>query len=60
MISTSRDMVLSFVDSLVPTVKKALCDSDPAGKLLPRHLILCTTLWEPELWMISSQPCWTR
>ena len=30
MISTSRDMVLSFVDSLVPTVRKALCDSDPA------------------------------
>merc|ERR1719400_2754779 len=28
--STSRDMVLTFVDSLVPTVRKALCDSDPA------------------------------
>ena len=26
MISTSKDMVLSFVDSLVPTVRKALCD----------------------------------
>eukprot|EP00092_Neocalanus_flemingeri_P000097 GFUD01000099.1.p1 GENE.GFUD01000099.1~~GFUD01000099.1.p1 ORF type:complete len:2003 (+),score=661.60 GFUD01000099.1:178-6009(+) len=30
MTSTSRDMVLTFVDSLVPTVRKALCDSDPA------------------------------
>eukprot|EP00090_Calanus_glacialis_P034085 TRINITY_DN5691_c0_g1_i1.p1 TRINITY_DN5691_c0_g1~~TRINITY_DN5691_c0_g1_i1.p1 ORF type:complete len:2002 (-),score=813.41 TRINITY_DN5691_c0_g1_i1:71-5326(-) len=30
MSSTSRDMVLTFVDSLVPTVRKALCDSDPA------------------------------
>merc|ERR1719309_648823 len=28
--STSKDMVLTFVDSLVPTVRKALCDSDPA------------------------------
>ena len=27
--STSRDMVLSFVDSLVPTVRKALCDDLP-------------------------------
>merc|ERR1719180_338029 len=26
--STSRDMVLTFVDSLVPTVRKALCDKD--------------------------------
>merc|ERR1719411_836494 len=26
--STSRDMVLTFVDSLVPTVRKALCDDD--------------------------------
>ena len=24
--STSRDMILTFVDSLVPTVQKALCD----------------------------------
>jgi len=30
MSSTSRDMVLTFVDSLVPTVRKALCDSDPS------------------------------
>ena len=30
MTSTSRDMVLTFVDSLVPTVKKALCDDDPS------------------------------
>merc|ERR1719495_189076 len=30
MSSTSKDMVLTFVDSLVPTVRKALCDSDPA------------------------------
>jgi len=29
MISTSRDMVMSFVDSLVPTVQRALCDKDP-------------------------------
>ena len=29
MTSPSRDMVLTFVDSLVPTVKKALCDDDP-------------------------------
>jgi len=28
MTSTSRDMVLTFVDSLVPTVRKALCDRD--------------------------------
>merc|ERR1719481_499708 len=28
MTSTSRDMVLTFVDSLVPTVRKALCDKD--------------------------------
>ena len=28
MVSTSRDMVLTFVDSLVPTVRKALCDND--------------------------------
>jgi len=27
--STSRDMVLTFVDSLVPTVRRALCDRDP-------------------------------
>ena len=27
--STSRDMVLTFVDSLVPTVRKALCDELP-------------------------------
>merc|ERR1719319_1615743 len=26
--STSRDMVLTFVDSLVPTVRRALCDKD--------------------------------
>uniref|UniRef100_A0A170Y419 Translational activator gcn1 n=1 Tax=Triatoma infestans TaxID=30076 RepID=A0A170Y419_TRIIF len=26
MTSTSRDMVLTFVNSLVPTVRKALCD----------------------------------
>ena len=30
MVSTSRDMVLTFVDSLVPTVRKALCDDDPS------------------------------
>eukprot|EP00095_Tigriopus_kingsejongensis_P007819 maker-scaffold204_size260821-snap-gene-1.47 protein:Tk07819 transcript:maker-scaffold204_size260821-snap-gene-1.47-mRNA-1 annotation:"translational activator" len=29
MISTSKDMVLTFVDSLVPTVRKALCDDHP-------------------------------
>lgn len=29
MTSTSRDMVLSFVNSLVPTVRKALCDPLP-------------------------------
>jgi hypothetical protein len=29
MTSTSRDMVLSFADSLVPTVRKALCDDLP-------------------------------
>ncbi|XP_016837247.1 eIF-2-alpha kinase activator GCN1 [Nasonia vitripennis] len=29
MASTSRDMVLSFVNSLVPTVRKALCDPLP-------------------------------
>ena len=29
MISTSKDMVLSFVDSLVPTVRRALCDEAP-------------------------------
>merc|ERR1719309_1689946 len=29
MTSTSRDMVLTFVDSLVPTVRRALCDKDP-------------------------------
>ena len=28
MTSTSRDMVLTFVDSLVPTVRRALCDRD--------------------------------
>jgi len=28
MTSTSRDMVMSFVDSLVPTVQTALCDSN--------------------------------
>ena len=28
MTSTSRDMVLSFTDSLVPTVQKALCDDN--------------------------------
>ena len=33
MISTSRDMVLSFVDSLVPTVRKALCDETPEVRL---------------------------
>ena len=27
--STSREMVMSFVDSLVPTVRRALCDKDP-------------------------------
>ena len=29
MSSTSRDMVLSFVNSLVPTVRRALCDESP-------------------------------
>ncbi|KAG1668440.1 eIF-2-alpha kinase activator GCN1 [Nymphon striatum] len=29
MASTSKDMVLTFVDSLVPTVRKALCDPLP-------------------------------
>jgi len=29
MTSTSREMVLTFVDSLVPTVRRALCDKDP-------------------------------
>ena len=29
MASTSRDMVLNFVDSLVPTVRRALCDPLP-------------------------------
>lgn len=29
MCATSRDMVLTFVDSLVPTVRKALCDELP-------------------------------
>ncbi|CAB4061680.1 unnamed protein product [Lepeophtheirus salmonis] len=29
MASTSRDMVMTFVDSLVPTVKKTLCDDLP-------------------------------
>ena len=29
MTSTSREMVLSFADSLVPTVRKALCDELP-------------------------------
>lgn len=29
MASTSRDMVLTFVNSLVPTVRKALCDPLP-------------------------------
>ena len=29
MSSTSRDMVLTFVDSLVPTVRRALCDESP-------------------------------
>lgn len=29
MVSTSREMVLTFVDSLVPTVRKALCDDLP-------------------------------
>ena len=29
MASTSRDMVLNFVDSLVPTVRRALCDELP-------------------------------
>lgn len=33
MISTSKDMVLSFVDSLVPTVRKALCDETPEVRL---------------------------
>ena len=33
MISTSKDMVLSFVDSLVPTVRKALCDENPEVRL---------------------------
>ena len=31
--STSRDMVLSFVESLVPTVRKALCDDVPEVRL---------------------------
>ena len=26
--STSRDMIMSFIDSLVPTVQKALCDEN--------------------------------
>ena len=30
MSSTSKDMVLTFVDSLVPTLRKALCESDQA------------------------------
>ena len=29
MISTSREMVLTFVNSLVPTVRRALCDDMP-------------------------------
>ena len=29
MTSTSREMVLSFADSLVPTVRRALCDELP-------------------------------
>jgi len=33
MVSTSREMVLSFVNSLVPTVQKALCDKDPAVRM---------------------------
>merc|ERR550532_1747042 len=33
MISTSKDMVLSFVDSLVPTVRRALCDESPEVRL---------------------------
>merc|ERR1711970_43773 len=33
MTSTSRDMVLTFVDSLVPTVRKALCDKDPQVRM---------------------------
>ena len=33
MISTSKDMVLSFVDSLVPTVRRALCDEAPEVRL---------------------------
>ena len=33
MVSTSREMVLSFVNSLVPTVQRALCDSDPAVRM---------------------------
>ena len=33
MISTSKDMVLSFVESLVPTVRKALCDDIPEVRL---------------------------
>ena len=33
MISTSKDMVLSFVESLVPTVRKALCDESPEVRL---------------------------
>jgi len=31
--STSRDMILTFVDSLVPTVQKGLCDRDPEVRL---------------------------
>lgn len=29
MVSTSKDMVLTFVNSLVPTVRRALCDDLP-------------------------------
>ena len=29
MFSTSRDMILTFVNSLVPTVRRALCDHSP-------------------------------
>ena len=34
MTSTSREMVLSFADSLVPTVRKALCDELPEVETL--------------------------